>query len=91
MIDATILQTIRDISARKVAKGKAPAHVTRRELDREIQSGIHQSWTTEQVNDSLNSLWKAGRIHVGATLNDKYIWPAKRTDEPAPEQTPAGK
>lgn len=59
-MQAAILKTIREITARKVSEGIAPDHVTRIELER-------------AVSDAINDLYKRGEITVGVTLNSKWI------------------
>ncbi len=59
-MDEVILQTIKDIEARKQAEHKAPTHALRREI-------------FQEVNAALNRLYTSGRITTGDTIQDKWI------------------
>lgn len=59
-MDELVLQMVELMIQKRKDEGIAPAVATMVEMNR-------------QIKDSLNRLYKAGKVHVGDTINDKYI------------------
>lgn len=58
--DNALLREIASIESSKIDKSIKPHHAVHVDI-------------INHVNASLNRLYKAGKIHVGETINDKYI------------------
>ena len=68
-IEEKVMQVLEDMVLERVNSGRAPYHVLRMDLAK-ATAGKHAQ---AEVDKALNSLYRAGKIKVGNTINDKFI------------------
>lgn len=66
MCSSDVLKILEELTERKAEAKKEPSYVLDMELYERIGNG-------KEVREALNALWKAGKIKVGDTINNKYI------------------